>query len=40
MAKNPADGPARAPRRTSGLSRDLIIRTAIEILDEGGESAL
>ncbi|EFL01873.1 transcriptional regulator, TetR family [Streptomyces sp. TverLS-915] len=40
MAKNPAGRPARAPRRTSGLSRDLIIRTAIGILDEGGESAL
>jgi len=40
MAKRTANGSARAPRRTDGLSRELIVRTATEILDNGGESAL
>ena len=30
----------RSQRRTDGLSRELIIRTATELLDSGGESAL
>jgi AcrR family transcriptional regulator len=30
----------RAPRRTDGLSKELIVRAATEILDTGGESAL
>ncbi len=30
----------RSPRRTDGLSRELIIKTATELLDGGGESAL
>lgn len=33
-------GSARAPRRTDSLSRELIIQTAIEMLDSGGEKAL
>ncbi|MCZ4512517.1 TetR/AcrR family transcriptional regulator C-terminal domain-containing protein [Streptomyces sp. ActVer] len=33
-------GSARAPRRKDALSRGLIIQTAIEILDSGGEKAL
>ncbi|MGW3891339.1 TetR/AcrR family transcriptional regulator [Micromonospora chokoriensis] len=37
MAKRTASGPAR---RTDSLSRDLIIKTATEILDTAGESAL
>jgi AcrR family transcriptional regulator len=36
----PAPRAPRAPRRTDGLSRDLIIRTATELLDDGGENAL
>ncbi|MFB6845500.1 TetR/AcrR family transcriptional regulator [Streptomyces sp. NPDC056373] len=40
MEQRAAKGSARAPRRTDGLSRKLIIRTAIEILDSGGEKAL
>ncbi|MER7410972.1 TetR/AcrR family transcriptional regulator [Streptomyces cacaoi] len=40
MAKRTATGSARAPRRTDSLSRELIIRTAIEMLDSGGEKAL
>ncbi|GAB2930954.1 TetR/AcrR family transcriptional regulator [Streptomyces mayteni] len=40
MAKRTAKGAARAPRRTDGLSRELITQTAIEILDSGGEKAL
>ncbi|MDT0470786.1 TetR/AcrR family transcriptional regulator C-terminal domain-containing protein [Streptomyces sp. DSM 41014] len=40
MAKTPANGSARTPRRKDGLSRDVIIQTAIELLDGGGESAL
>ncbi|KAA0930684.1 TetR/AcrR family transcriptional regulator [Streptomyces apricus] len=32
--------PSRAPRRTDSLSRELIVRTAIELLDDGGEKAL
>ncbi|MEU0999163.1 TetR/AcrR family transcriptional regulator [Streptomyces tibetensis] len=40
MVKRAAKGSARAPRRTDGLSRKLIIQTAIEILDSGGEKAL
>ncbi len=38
--KRTAKGSARAPRRTDSLSRELIIQTAIEILDSGGEKAL
>lgn len=40
MAKETAKGSARAPRRTDSLSRELIIQTAIEMLDDGGEKAL
>ncbi|MFJ9737643.1 TetR/AcrR family transcriptional regulator [Streptomyces sp. NPDC101166] len=40
MEKRAAKGSARAARRTDSLSRELIIRTAIEILDSGGEKAL
>ena len=40
MEKKAAKSSARAPRRTRGLSRELIIQTAIEILDGGGEKAL
>lgn len=38
--KRAAKGSARASRRTDSLSRKLIIQTAIEILDSGGEKAL
>ncbi|MCZ9348067.1 TetR/AcrR family transcriptional regulator C-terminal domain-containing protein, partial [Streptomyces sp. TRM76130] len=40
MAKRTAKGSGRAPRRTDALSRELIIQTAIEMLDSGGEKAL
>ncbi|MEV7601226.1 TetR/AcrR family transcriptional regulator C-terminal domain-containing protein [Kitasatospora sp. NPDC089797] len=40
MAKRTSEGTGRAPRRTDGLSRELIVRTAVEILDGGGERAL
>ncbi|MEV4088013.1 TetR/AcrR family transcriptional regulator [Nonomuraea fuscirosea] len=30
----------RAPRRTDGLSREVIVQAATDLLDEGGESAL
>ncbi|KOT34211.1 TetR family transcriptional regulator [Streptomyces caelestis] len=40
MANRTGQGPARAPRRADGLSRELIIRTAIDMLDSGGEKAL
>ncbi|MEU7640383.1 TetR/AcrR family transcriptional regulator C-terminal domain-containing protein [Streptomyces sp. NPDC039016] len=40
MVKRTAKGSARAPRRTDSLSRELIIQTAIEMLDSGGEKAL
>jgi len=40
MAQRTAHGSGPTPRRTDSLSRDLIIRTATEILDGGGESAL
>ncbi|MEW2167523.1 TetR/AcrR family transcriptional regulator [Streptomyces sp. NPDC007084] len=40
MVNRAATGSARAPRRKDGLSRERIIRTAIEILDSGGEKAL
>ncbi|MGW2514212.1 TetR/AcrR family transcriptional regulator [Streptomyces scopuliridis] len=40
MVKRTAKGSARAQRRTDSLSRELIIQTAIEILDSGGEKAL
>ncbi|WP_329416576.1 TetR/AcrR family transcriptional regulator C-terminal domain-containing protein [Streptomyces sp. NBC_00704] len=40
MAKRAATGTGRAPRRTDSLSRELIIRSAIELLDSGGEKAL
>lgn len=37
MAKRTAK---RAPRRTNGLSREVIVQAAIDLLDEGGVSAL
>ncbi|MEU8361163.1 TetR family transcriptional regulator [Nonomuraea sp. NPDC048882] len=37
MAKRTAK---RAPRRTDGLSREVIVQAAIDLLDEGGVSAL
>jgi AcrR family transcriptional regulator len=40
MGKKTATGSQRAPRRTDGLSRELIIQAATELLDGGGESAL
>lgn len=40
MVNRTAKGSARAPRRTDSLSRELIIQTAIEMLDSGGEKAL
>ncbi|MYU35843.1 MULTISPECIES: TetR/AcrR family transcriptional regulator C-terminal domain-containing protein [unclassified Streptomyces] len=40
MVKKTAKGPPRAPRRTEGLSRDVIVQAATELLDGGGESAL
>ena len=40
MAKTAAARSQRAPRRTDGLSRELIIQAATELLDSGGESAL
>ena len=43
MAKKTTAGSPRsprAPRRTDALSRELIIQTATELLDGGGESAL
>jgi len=40
MAKTTGNGSARAPRSKGGLSREVIIQTAIELLDSGGESAL
>ncbi|WP_433649197.1 TetR/AcrR family transcriptional regulator [Micromonospora zamorensis] len=40
MAKRTANGSAQSRRRTDSLSRELIIQTAIEILDSDGESAL
>jgi AcrR family transcriptional regulator len=40
MAKKPATRSQRAPRRTDSLSRELIIETATDLLDSGGESAL
>ncbi|WP_406118500.1 TetR/AcrR family transcriptional regulator [Streptomyces sp. NBC_00989] len=40
MAKRTAKGSPRAPRRTDGLSREVIIRAATDLLDGGGESAL
>jgi AcrR family transcriptional regulator len=40
MAKRTVTGSQRAPRRTDGLSRELIIQAATELLDSGGESAL
>ncbi|WP_020126304.1 TetR/AcrR family transcriptional regulator [Streptomyces sp. 303MFCol5.2] len=40
MVKRTAKGSARSPRRTDSLSRELIIQTAIEMLDSGGEKAL
>lgn len=38
--KRTAKGSPRTPRRTDGLSRELIIQTATDLLDGGGESAL
>jgi AcrR family transcriptional regulator len=35
-----ASRPARAPRRTEALSRDVIVNAAIEVLDAEGEDAL
>lgn len=40
MANRTGQGAARAPRRTDSLSREVIVRTAIEMLDGGGERAL
>ncbi|MFF1925745.1 TetR/AcrR family transcriptional regulator [Streptomyces sp. NPDC058221] len=40
MEKRTAKGSPRAPRRKNGLSRDVIIQAATELLDGGGESAL
>ncbi|AQA15896.1 helix-turn-helix domain-containing protein [Streptomyces solisilvae] len=40
MRKKTATRSQRAPRRTDSLSRELIIQTAIELLDSRGESAL
>jgi AcrR family transcriptional regulator len=40
MGKRTATRSQRAPRRTDGLSRELIIQAATELLDGGGESAL
>ena len=40
MGKKIASRTQRAPRRTDGLSRELIIQAATELLDGGGESAL
>ncbi|MEU8208361.1 TetR/AcrR family transcriptional regulator C-terminal domain-containing protein [Micromonospora sp. NPDC049044] len=40
MAHRTANGSGQTPRRTDSLSRDLIIQTATEILDGGGENAL
>ncbi|MDQ0808606.1 AcrR family transcriptional regulator [Streptomyces sp. B3I7] len=40
MAKTTGNGSARAPRSKGGLSREVIIQAAIELLDAGGESAL
>ncbi|WP_369394829.1 TetR/AcrR family transcriptional regulator [Streptomyces sp. CG1] len=40
MVKRTSKAPPRAPRRTDGLSRDVIIQAATELLDGGGESAL
>lgn len=40
MGKKTATRSQRAPRRTDSLSRELIIQTAIDLLDGGGESAL
>ncbi|WP_051800826.1 TetR/AcrR family transcriptional regulator [Streptomyces sp. NRRL F-525] len=38
--KGTAKGTSRAPRRTDGLSREVIIQAATDLLDAGGESAL
>jgi len=38
--KRTAAGSQRAPRRTEGLSRELIVQAATELLDAGGEGAL
>lgn len=38
--KRTAKGSARTPRRTDGLSREVIIKAATDLLDGGGESAL
>ena len=40
MGKKSAPRSQRAPRRTDGLSREVIIQAATELLDGGGESAL
>ncbi len=40
MVKRTAKGSPQAPRRTDGLSRELIIQAATDLLDSGGESAL
>ncbi len=39
-AKGTAKGTSRAPRRTDGLSREVIIEAATDLLDGRGESAL
>lgn len=38
--KRTSQGSPRAPRRTDGLSREVIIQAATELLDGGGQSAL
>ena len=40
MGKKTATRSQRAPRRTDGLSRELIIQAATDLLDGGGEGAL
>ncbi|MFI7132097.1 TetR/AcrR family transcriptional regulator [Nonomuraea sp. NPDC050153] len=40
MAKRTGKGSPRTPRRTDGLSRELIVQAATDLLDDGGETAL
>ena len=40
MATKPRTKPARAPRRTEALSREVIVKAATDILDAEGEDAL
>src|SRR5260221_13133019 len=39
-SKSTSTAPPRAPRRPDGLSREVIVQAATELLDGGGESAL